>query len=265
MTTMAQYSSGSIYWWRGNVHTHFANPSFSSMALRSFLYRSTWDEINHGLNPNVDIAGLGLGLGKLLAHPSCVVCFRDDDCPFPGSPLEREPGSLSLRPSSEIRYSPWAASMLNGIGEKIRESTGGPAGGGKGSDGDDDGNGGGGGGDDEGDGEEEHFFLLPLLTLAFAAFNLGYCIAVWVKDGNTNNDFLRTGCGLFCLLVLAAIRLSNRTGIDAYILGLGTSVGVMVWAGERCFVKRESNPAGIVTLFAASMGVTFTASLYHNI
>eukprot|EP01018_Ginkgo_biloba_P029987 Gb_34044 [translate_table: standard] len=261
---MAQYT-GSIYWWRTNLHTHFANPSFSGMALRSFLSRPAWEDIAHGANPNPDNSGLGVGLGKFLAHPN-VVCFRDDDCPFPDNPLERDAGSLSLRTNSEIRYSPWATSMLNGLGKignpKIRESTGGPTGGGKGDDDGGGGDGGGGGGDDEGEG---HIFLLPLLTLAFAAFHMGYCIAVWVKDENLDNEFLRTGFGLFCLLVLSAIRLNNRTGIDAYILGLGASVGVMVWTGERCFVKREGNPSGIVALFAASMAVMFTAALYHSI
>lgn len=146
-----------------------------------------------------------------------------------------------------------------------------------------------------------------------------------------------------CLIVMVACR---RTGIDAYILGLGASVGVMVWTGteifyltpvdskivtlevyiqvklkcslsdvslkclesfwmfkiyispvrftrssrsdtgisvddawkdntcwskclplctgERCLVKREGSPAGIVALFAASMAVMFTAALYHT-
>lgn len=34
--------------------------------------------------------------------------------------------------------------------------------------------------------------------------------------------------------------------------------------GERCLVKREGSPAGIVALFAASMAVMFTAALYHT-
>jgi hypothetical protein len=106
--------------------------------------------------------------------------------------------------------------------------------------------------------------LLPVLTLAFAAFHLGYCIAIWVKDDNLDFEFFRTGLGLFGLLAVAAMRLNARTGIDAYILGLGASVGVMVWTGERCLVKREGSPAGIVALFAASMALMFTAALYHT-
>lgn len=93
MSTMAQYSNGSIYWWSRNVHTHFANPSFSSMALQPFLYQSTWGEINYELSPNVDIARLGLGLGELLANSSCIVCFWNDNFPFLGGFLKREAGS----------------------------------------------------------------------------------------------------------------------------------------------------------------------------
>lgn len=80
--------------------------------------------------------------------------------------------------------------MFNDLAKRIRESTSEPIEGGKGSDGDDDGNGRGGVGDDEADGEQENQFLLPLLTMAFVAFNLGYCIIVSVMDGNGNNSFL---------------------------------------------------------------------------
>lgn len=81
---------------------------------------------------------------------------------------------------------------------------GGPPGNGKGGD-DGGGDGGGGGGDDDG---EDHIFLLPVLTLAFAAFHLGYCIAIWVKDESLDFDFFRTGLGLFALLAVAALRLN---------------------------------------------------------
>lgn len=103
------------------------------------------------------------------------------------------------------------------------------------------------------------------MTIAFAAFHLGYCIAVWIKDEALDLEFFRTGVGLFCLLAVAALRLNNQTGVDAYILGLGASVGVMLWTGERCLVKKEGIPAGIVTLFAAAMAVMFTVALYDNI
>lgn len=193
-----------------------------------------------------------------------VVCFRDDDAPLPEYLVERNWSDMSGRANLEIRYSPWAAQMMSGIGKRketeIKESTGGPPGNGKGGEGGD-GNGGGGGGDDE---SEDHIFLLPILTLAFAAFHLGYCIAVWVKDDSLDFQFFRTGLALFVLLTISALRLNARTGIDAYILGLGASVGVMVWTGERSLVKREGSPAGVVALFAASMAVMFTAAIYHT-
>lgn len=154
-------------------------------------------------------------------------------------------------------------SMMNGFGKSDpKEFTGGPTGGGAGGNDDDWGDGGGGGGDEGGD---EQIFYLPLLTIAFAAFHLGYCIAVWLKDETLDSEFFRTGVGLFCLLAVAAIRLNNRTGIDAYILGWGASVGVMLWTGERCIMKKEGSPAGIVTLFAAAMAVMFTGALYDII
>jgi hypothetical protein len=81
---------------------------------------------------------------------------------------------------------------------------GGPPNNGKGGDGGD-GNGGGGGGDDDG---EDHIFLLPILTLAFAAFHVGYCIAVWVKDDSLDFEFFRTALALFGLLTISALRLN---------------------------------------------------------
>lgn len=193
-----------------------------------------------------------------------VVCYRDDDAPLPEYLVEKNWSDMSARTSLEIRYSPWAVEMMNGYGKKnekeIKETTGGPPNNGKGGDGGD-GNGGGGGGDDDG---EDHIFLLPILTLAFAAFHVGYCIAVWVKDDSLDFEFFRTALALFGLLTISALRLNARTGIDAYILGLGASVGVMVWTGERCLVKREGSPAGVVALFAACMAVMFTAALYHT-
>ncbi|XP_024396846.1 uncharacterized protein [Physcomitrium patens] len=231
---------------------------FSSSAISPFLPRTAWEDM---LVPRLSTEWTTDTLTMATTYP--VVCFRDDDAPLPEYLVERNWSDMNVRTNLEIRYSPWAVEMMNGFGNKneakTKESTGGPPGNGNG--GDDGGNGGGGGGDDDGD---YHVFLLPMLTLAFAAFHLGYCIAVWVKDDNLDFEFLRTGLGLFGLLAVSAFRLNTRTGIDAYILGLGASLGVMVWTGERCLVKKEGNPAGVVALFAASMAVMLTAALYHT-
>lgn len=198
-------------------------------------------------------------------HNSPITCFCDDDPPFPEHLLDKDGRHLSLRTKLEIRYSPWAMSMMNGFGKidgkTAKEFTGSPTGGGRGGD-DDAGEGGGGGGDEGGD---EQVYFLPLLTIAFAAFQLGYCIAVWMKDETLDFDFLRAGVGLFCLLAVAAIRLNNQTGVDGYIVGLGASIGVMLWTGEHCLVKKEGSAAGVVTLIAATMALMFTAALYKFI
>lgn len=231
----------------------------SSVSVSPFLVRTTWEDLSVPRLPSELTISDNCRVSS--TYPA-IVCFRDDDAPE--LPVGRDLSDLSARTSFEVRYSPWAMQMLNGYGKKdkndFKESTGGPPGNGKGGD-DGGGDGGGDGSDDDG---EEHIFLLPILTLAFAAFHLGYCIAIWVKDESLDFEFFRTGLGLFGLLALAAVRLNARTGIDAYILGLGASVGVMVWTGERCLVKREGHPAGIVALFAASMAVMFTAALYHT-
>jgi len=60
--------------------------------------------------------------------------------------------------------------------------------------------GGGGRGDNDG---EDCIFLLPDLILAVAAFHLGYCITIWVKD----SEFFQTGLGLFGQLAVAAMHL----------------------------------------------------------
>jgi hypothetical protein len=62
--------------------------------------------------------------------------------------------------------------------------------------------GGGGRGDNDG---EDCIFLLPVLILAVAAFHLGYCITIWVKDDNLDSEFFQTGLGLFGQLAVAAI------------------------------------------------------------
>ncbi|KAG6543231.1 hypothetical protein Mapa_015482 [Marchantia paleacea] len=270
---MAQCMAGS-YWWHASFHASFqqqlsahmlsrsATQKYSNSSIPSLLSHSVWEDF---ILPRFGTeAVISEKCSATTSSPS-IVCFRDDDLPFPEHLVGRSPSDLNVRTSLEIRYSPWAVHMMNGFGKKegnkLKESTGGPPGGGNGAD-DGGGDGGGGGGDDDG---EEHIFLLPVLTLAFAAFHLGYCIAIWIKDENLDFEFFRTGLILFGLLAVAAIRLNARTGIDAYILGLGASVGVMVWTGERCLVKREGSPAGIVALFAASMAVMFTAALYHNI
>ncbi|XP_024536237.1 uncharacterized protein LOC9645311 [Selaginella moellendorffii] len=251
-----------VYWWQAGVHRHiFHSPA--SRSSKNFYSQLTGSQglledlmVLPPLVPAVDQESSKL-----------IVCFRDDDSAMPPELLDRDLRDFGVRTNLQMRYSPWAVDMINGMGtcdkKTLKKSNGGPCGGGRGRGDDGDGGGDGGGeGDDEGG---EYVFLLPVLTLAFAAFHLGYCIAVWVKDDSLDAGFFRTGLGLFCLLALAAIRLNSGAGLDAYVLGLGASLGVMAWTGERCLVKKEGSPAGIVALFAASMAVMFTAALYHNI
>ncbi|CAN6466665.1 unnamed protein product [Victoria cruziana] len=201
---------------------------------------------------------------------SNIVCFREDDeSPLSDDPFPADAGILVPRALSGLKYGPWAVGMVRGLGRPpLKPSTGGPGGGGA-----DDGRGGGGGGggDDEGDGcgdddaGGEDAYLLPMLTVALASVHLGYCVGVWARDEALDVRFLRTGVGLFCLLLVSALRLKCQSGLDAYILGLGASAGVMIWTGERCFVKKESTSAGFVSLLAASMSLIFSAALYNNV
>ncbi|CAM6042081.1 unnamed protein product [Sphagnum compactum] len=256
------------FWWQASLQrqlscqiSHSKVYKHSSISVPPFFSRTIWEDL---MVPRLLPEIASLENPKLFVTCPSIVCFRDDNAPFPEYLVDKDWNDMSMGASLEIRYSPWAVQMMHGFGNKdvsrLKESTGGPPGNGKGGD-DGGGDGGGGGGDNDG---EDHIFLLPVLTLAFAAFHLGYCIAIWVKDDNLDFEFFRTGLGLFGLLAVAAMRLNARTGIDAYILGLGASVGVMVWTGERCLVKREGSPAGIVALFAASMALMFTAALYHT-
>eukprot|EP00252_Welwitschia_mirabilis_P024823 TRINITY_DN7512_c0_g2_i3.p1 TRINITY_DN7512_c0_g2~~TRINITY_DN7512_c0_g2_i3.p1 ORF type:complete len:256 (-),score=42.36 TRINITY_DN7512_c0_g2_i3:109-876(-) len=247
------------YWWYAPpFHSQLVNPSIS---LRSLTCRTAAEEIGQFFSTN----GESPSIARLLRQ-SCVLYFREEDDDFPCAErrwdIDVKNGNFKSHYAG-IRFGPWAESMLErdekGLKRRDNESTGGPSGGGNDKDDDD---GGGGGGDDD---SEDHLFMLPFLTLAFAAFHLGYCIAVWIKHDKLDSEFLRTGFGLFCLLVIAAIRLNRHAGIDAYILGLGSSVGVMVWAGERWIIKKETNPAAILALSAASIGVMFTIAIYHNV
>ncbi|GAQ87600.1 hypothetical protein KFL_003640020 [Klebsormidium nitens] len=198
--------------------------------------------------------------------------FLEDDQPFPATVTQRDMAELSLRARLESKYSSQlGAGIISTFGRHdllqrkrdLKENFGGsPPGGGKNNGrGRGDGGGGGGGG---GEGQTA-IYLLPVLTLVFAAVFLGYAVAVGLKEEGMNMDFLRTSAGLFGLLALAAFRVNNQTGIDAFILGLGASTAVMVWTGERFVVRKEIAPAGIVTILAASMAVIFTGALYHSL
>ncbi|KAH7315852.1 hypothetical protein KP509_21G068200 [Ceratopteris richardii] len=209
-----------------------------------------------------------LSSDSVLASASSVPsisCFCDDDPLLTEHCQRKDLSTSSFHTRMGIVYSPWATSMMNGYQDSprkpIRESTGGPTGGGRGN--------GDGGGDDGGDGDdegnEEQIWVLPLLTISFAAFHLGYCVAVWVKEKSFDLRFFLTGIGLFCQLAVAAVGLNNRSGIDAYFRGFGASIGVMLWTGEHCLRKRKGRTAGIVSLLAASMAAFFSSALYDII
>ncbi|MCO5593628.1 hypothetical protein L7F22_047643 [Adiantum nelumboides] len=224
-------------WWHASpnhqlFHQHWSSynaiqtmGALSSIAARSYLFPTALDDVF--LVPNSDKGPL-----PVASCPS-ISCFCDDDPLIPEHLFDKEGGTFTFRTKLEIRYSPWAVSMMDGFGKADKRTpkqfTGGPTGGGNGGNDDDGGDGGGGGGDDGGNARPD---ILPLLTIAFAAFHLGYCIAVWVKDETLDIGFFRTGICLFLLLAVAAIRMNNQSGLDAYILGLGASVGVMFWTGK---------------------------------
>ncbi|KAJ7566509.1 hypothetical protein O6H91_02G134600 [Diphasiastrum complanatum] len=192
---------GSLYWLQANLRRHYTSELThftrhkAPFPLSAFFSRTIFDESL--LSPPTETTSLD--------YSKMVVCFREDDLPFPEHLVQKDMGDLGMRTSLEVQYSPWAISMMNGFGKtggkKTKESTGGPPGGNNGGD-----DGGGDGGDD---GEGHHIFLLPLLTLAFAALHLGYCITIWFRDDHLDSESFKTGLGLFCLLAVAAIRLKS--------------------------------------------------------
>ncbi|KAH7423187.1 hypothetical protein KP509_12G042800 [Ceratopteris richardii] len=245
---------------------YFAFSYSTSQACKRSVLRSYLSEgDSQSIAPKSTRAfrGTSIALPARLRSIPSISCFRDDDPFLTEHFFNRDRYARTIGKKLEITYSPWAMSMMNGyripFRIPIKESTGGPTGGGRGN-GDGDGDGGG-GGDDEG--EEEQLWLLPSLTIAFAVLHLGYCLAIW-KDEDSDLDFIWTGMGLFCLLILSAVRLNNQTGIDAYFLGLGASIGVMLWTGERCLLRKECSTAGLVSFFGAAMATLFSLSL-HNI
>ena len=201
-------------WWHASPHYHAVHQDLASystlhnvktlctMAARSFLSNTlVWEDFIFGPCLDKPISP---------SRRLIITCFCDDDPHFPEHVFEKDSNMMSLRTKLEMRYSPWAISMMDGLGKRDKrmvkkEFTGGPTGGGNGRN-DDGGEGGGGDGDEDGD---EDIYILPLLTIAFAAFQLGYCVAVWMKDEKSDFKFFQIGIGLFLLLTLTAIRLNR--------------------------------------------------------
>eukprot|EP00897_Mesotaenium_endlicherianum_P006725 jgi/Mesen1/6080/ME000031S05349 len=180
-----------------------------------------------------------------------------------GHTMDQNLRDLSVRTRLELAYSPWAVSMMeSGTKTKMKLDQGGPTGGGRsgGGDGDGDGGGGGGGGGGE-DGGSHEIFLLPYLTLAYAAVNMAYCIVTLVEDEAFDLDFFKVGTSLTCLLVLCAFRLSRSTGELGYLLGLGSSLAIMLWTADRCYSKRDVKSSGVVSVLSAGMSFIFMAAL----
>jgi hypothetical protein len=62
---------------------------------------------------------LNLGaIAKLFVTCPSIVCFTDDNAPFPEYLVERDCNDMSMGASLEIRYSSWAVQMMNGFGNK---------------------------------------------------------------------------------------------------------------------------------------------------
>eukprot|EP00271_Cylindrocystis_brebissonii_P007212 TRINITY_DN2047_c0_g1_i1.p1 TRINITY_DN2047_c0_g1~~TRINITY_DN2047_c0_g1_i1.p1 ORF type:complete len:512 (+),score=78.95 TRINITY_DN2047_c0_g1_i1:209-1744(+) len=205
--------------------------------------------------------GNGVGLGH------SVKCFRDDDFVFPEKAVDSGFQSERARSSTvTIAYSPWALSMLgDSFQVPSRAVTKEGIGGGPGGKGPRDG-GGDGGGDGEGDEDgDEDIYVLPLLTLAFAVLHLGYCAAVWLKDNGFHINLSKTGLGLFGVLAVAVIRMNCQTSFDASIFGLGASVGIMTWAAERSYMKREVAPSGVLAMCSGAISCAFTMALYQRL
>ncbi|KAI5063996.1 hypothetical protein GOP47_0020666 [Adiantum capillus-veneris] len=211
-------------WWHASSHHQFLHQhlssynafhtmrALSSIAARSFLFPTALEDVL--LVPNSEKGSL-----PVASCPS-ISCFCDDDPLLPEHLFDKDGGTLTFRTKLEIRYSPWAVSMMDGFGKADKRT---------------------------------------------AKQFTGYCIAVWLKDETLDSGFLRTGICLFLLLAVAAVRMNNQSGLDAYIIGLGASIGVMLWTGERCLSKKEGSPSGIVSLLAASMAVIFSAALFENL
>ncbi|EFJ23394.1 hypothetical protein SELMODRAFT_442927 [Selaginella moellendorffii] len=172
-----------VYWWQAGVHRHiFHSPA--SRSSKNFYSQLTGSQglledlmVLPPLVPAVDQESSKL-----------IVCFRDDDSAMPPELLDRDLRDFGVRTNLQMRYSPWAVDMINGMGtcdkKTLKKSNGGPS-----------------------------YLVLSVKRLLFS-----------------------TVLPLFLCL-----------------------------DGERCLVKKEGSPAGIVALFAASMAVMFTAALYHNI
>lgn len=201
-------------------------------------------------------------------QPSKVVSFRDDDVGFPDVPSEKASyfGDAAFRTKMQVAYSPWALQMVASFSVPETVPSKENLGGGNDGKGPRNGDGGGndGNGDEEGEGEGEgEDLLLPGLTLAFAALHLGYFVTTWLKEEGVDPHFTRTALSLLGLLAISLVRMSCQGGVDAYIIGLSASVGVMIWAAERSVSQRKATPGGIMAAFGAAMSFIFTAALYE--
>jgi hypothetical protein len=96
----------------------------SSVTVSPFLPRTAWEDM---MVPRFAAEGTTDASRAATTYPA-VVCFRDDDAPLPEYLVERNWSDMSGRANLEIRYSPWAAQMMSGIGKRketeIKESTG---------------------------------------------------------------------------------------------------------------------------------------------
>eukprot|EP00271_Cylindrocystis_brebissonii_P019741 TRINITY_DN618_c0_g1_i1.p1 TRINITY_DN618_c0_g1~~TRINITY_DN618_c0_g1_i1.p1 ORF type:complete len:432 (+),score=46.69 TRINITY_DN618_c0_g1_i1:363-1658(+) len=186
-----------------------------------------------------------------------VRCFRDDDVVLPEQLIVRPfVEDLKSRSHLTIGYSPWAMTMMGRLPAFSRAplqavtevSMGGGRDGGKGTIGGD-----GEGEWDDDDDDDEDFdelaYVLPFLTAALGAVQLGYCTAVWIRE----QRFAKTGFALFGLIAIAAARLSWQAGLDAYILGLIASFCITIWAADRSQMRFEVTPVCLLALLSATV------------
>lgn len=120
------------FWWQASLQRQFSCQvsrskmhMLSSVTVSPFLSRTSCDDM---LVPRLPTEPTNSEPSKLSVTYPTIVCFRDDDAPFPEYLVERDWSDLSVRTNLEIRYSPWAVQMMNGFGRRdesrLKESTG---------------------------------------------------------------------------------------------------------------------------------------------
>jgi hypothetical protein len=128
---MAQFLGA--FWWQASLQrqlscqiSHSKVYKHSSISVPPFFSRTIWEDL---MVPRLLPEIASLENPKLFVTCPSIVCFRDDNAPFPEYLVDKDWNNMSMGASLEIRYSPWAVQMMHGFGNKdvsrLKESTGG--------------------------------------------------------------------------------------------------------------------------------------------